>query len=429
MSRFATGRASALVTVAALSFALLSCGDATGPEDTGAITELPRDLTVAEQQIIAQGNDFGVDLWREVVARDRRPNIVLSPLSASMALGMLLNGAEGTTYEAMRGTLGFGGMSQEDINTAYRGLLDLLTALDPNVTFAIANSVWANEGIDFQAAFLQAVQDAFDATVESRDFADPATVDAINAWVSDHTEGLIDSILDQLDPYMVSILINAIYFEGSWTYEFDPGDTRSSDFHRADGSTVQVDMMNLKGAEVPFGAGPGYVAVELPYGGEAYSMVVLVPTQDPVRDFVTGLDGAAWDQIMNGLTPTEVDLVAIPRFTLSYDGYLNDALRAMGMDIAFGPGADFSRMVPGGSNICIDFVRQKTYIEVDEEGTRAAAVTAVGTRLVSFLGVVADRPFAFAIRERLSGTLVFVGVVDDPTAPAEDPEGYTGNCR
>ena len=407
---------------------LAGCSDALGPEPQ-PITELPRALTVSERDVIQHGNAFGLALVREMVARDVRPNVVLSPLSASMALGMTLNGAATGTFDAMRATLGFGGMTQDEINEAYRGLMELLTTLDPDVRFDIANSVWANEDVPFHEAFLQAVQDAFAARVESRDFADAATLKAVNDWVSDSTEGLIPTILDQLDPSLVMLLINAIYFDGAWTTQFKPEDTRRQAFHREDGSTVQVDMMNLPDAKVAAGGGPGYSAVELPYGGEAYSMVVVLPDGNTdVRTLVQGLDTEAWSAIVAGLAPRELDQLSIPKFTLDYDGYLNEALKAMGMGVAFRPGADFTRLSPLGSSMCISFVRQKTFVEVDERGTRAAAVTAVGVRLTSVSAFVVDRPFVFAIRERLSGTLLFVGMVGDPTAEDPGPEPFADEC-
>ncbi|HKJ01661.1 MAG TPA: serpin family protein, partial [Longimicrobiales bacterium] len=319
---------------------------------------------------------------------------------------------------------------QEQINEAYQGLMELLTTLDPEVRFDIANSVWANKDIPFHEAFLQAVRDAFAARVESRDFADPATVKAVNDWVSDNTDGLIPTILDQLDPSHVMLLINAIYFDGAWTTRFDPDDTRRRTFRREDGSTVEVDMMNLKDAEVATGGGPGYSAVELPYGGEAYGMVVVVPdgTTD-VRSFLAGLDTEAWSDIVGGLTPRTLDQLSLPRFTLDYDGYLNEALEAMGMGVAFRPGADFTRLSPLGADMCISFVRQKTFVEVDERGTRAAAVTAVDVRVTSAgSAFVVDRPFVFAIRERLSGTLLFVGMVGDPTAEDPGPAPLMSDC-
>jgi len=409
------------------SLLLAGCGDPLGP-GADTITELPRALTVSEQAVIRNGNTFGLELVSEAVARDARPNVVLSPLSASMALGMTLNGAAGATFDAMRSTLGFEGLSQAEINEAYLGLLELLTGLDPAVRFDVANSVWANKDVPFKDAFLQAVRAAFDARVETRDFADPATLTAINAWVKENTEGLIEKILDQLDPGMASVLINAIYFDGAWTSRFDPDKTTKASFRRADGSTVQVDMMNLSDVDFPLGGGADYSAAELPYGGEAFSMVVVVPQGD-VRTFLQGLDAARWESILQSLSVRTVDQLSLPKFTIAFDTWLNEPLKAMGMGVAFRPGADFTNMSPIGDQICIDFVRQKTYIEVDERGTKAAAVTAVGTRVESFNGLIVDRPFVFALRERLSGTLLFVGMVGDPTAAEQDPPDLVSECR
>ena len=418
----------ALSSVALSALFLLACGDPVGPGSEELI-ELPRTLTANEKAVIQGGNAFGLELMSQVVARDHRPNVVLSPLSASMALGMALNGAAGPTFDAMSAALGFGGLGQGEINASYRSLLDLLTGLDPQVRFDIANSVWANKEVPFHAAFLQAVQTSFDAKVESRDFGDAATLQAINDWVKANTEGLIEKILDQLDRNMAAILINAIYFDGAWTTRFDPAKTTRGAFTREDRSTVQVDMMNLSGVKLPFSSGADYAAVELPYGGQAFSMVVVVPGGNTTaRTFLEGLGAARWESIVQGLSPREMDQVSIPKFTLAFDTYLNDALIGMGMGPAFSPNADFSKMSPMGG-ICIDYVRQKTYIDVDERGTKAAAVTAVGMRAVSFTGFVADRPFVFAIRERLSGTLLFVGLVGDPTFK-DSGEGELGQgCR
>lgn len=420
----ATSGSSSLLAVLVVS--VVACGDPLDIEDP--ITQLPRELSTAELAVIGGSEDFGLELFRETVQRDDAPNVVLSPLSASMALGMTLNGADGGTFDDMSAALGFEGMSRAEVNGAFRDLIDLLTSLDATVQFAIANAVWTNEDVPFHEAFLSAVSAAFDARAESRDFSDSSTLDAINAWVDENTDGKIETILDELDPEQVALLINAIYFEGTWSTEFDPTDTRRQSFTRADGSTVEVDMMSISDEEYPLGGGPDYTAAELPYGGGAYAMVVVVP-HDDARAFVAGLDPQRWNAILDGLTATEVDMLAIPRFTLTYDGYLNEALKVMGMDVAFRPGADFTRMSPVGDQLCIDFVRQKTFIEVDERGTRAAAATAVGIGPTSFTGLIADRPFVFAIRERLSGTVLFTGLVGDPTSEESGPGAYTSECR
>ncbi len=419
---------SALLLLAALPLAgcdLVEPGD-DAPEK---ITALPRALTVAERAVIESGNAFGLDLLREVAARDDRANVVLSPFSASMALGMTLNGADGATFEAMRTTLGFAGLDRAEINASYSGLIELLTTLDPTVRFDVANSVWSNEDAPVLEGFLRTVADAFGARTESRDFSDPATLAEINRWVEESTDGYIGRILDSLDPNLVMLLINAIFFEGSWTTEFDPERTTPGDFRRDDGTVVSVPMMSIRDTEFPVGGGADWSAIELPYGGEAFSMVLVVPGFDTTaRELLTTLDEQRWSEITESLAARELDVLSMPKLTLTFDAFLNDALRAMGMDPAFRPGADFTRLSPVGDQLCIDFVRQKTFLEVDEEGTRAAAVTAVGIGPTSFNGLIVDRPFLLAIRERLSGTILFFGLIGDPTAEDPGPEPYERTC-
>ncbi|MDZ7780755.1 MAG: serpin family protein [Gemmatimonadota bacterium] len=410
----------------AVGLVLLGCSDPSGPPSGDPITELPRSLSVAEQEVVNRSNGFGLELFRRVTAADERANVVLSPLSASMALGMTLNGARDETLDAMRATLGFDGLSADEINDSYRDLIDLLTGLDPEVRFDIANAIWANEEVTFREAFFETVRAAFDAEAAARDFSDAATLEEINAWVDERTEGFIETILDDLDPDLAMLLVNAIYFDGTWTTEFDPDDTEPGPFTRADGSTVTVDMMELTDAEVALGAGSGYQAAELPYGGGAFAMTVVVPQDDP-RAFVADLDQARWDSIVESLgEPREIDLLSMPKLSLAYDALLNDALRDMGMDRAFTTAADFSGMSET-EQLCLDFVRQKTMLEVDEAGTRAAAATTVGVGPTSFNGLVVDRPYVLAIRERFSGTILFVGLVGDPTVEDSGrPEAQQG---
>ncbi len=415
-----------------VAVALAACSDPAAPgqdQDPPPQIELPRALTAVETQIIDRANAFGFHLAREVVATDDRPNLILSPLSASMALGMTMNGADGSTFDAMRDALAFDGLAPDEINDGYRGLLDLLVDLDPAVEVALANAVWANEDVTFHDDFFEALQSSFDATVESSDFADAATLEAINGWASENTNGKIPTILDSLDPALVMLLLNAIWFDGQWTTQFDPDETAPAPFLRPDGSSVQVDMMRIADVEFPLGGGPDWAAVELPYGGQAWSLVLVVPQgQRSARDLFAQMDESLWSDITGSLNPVTVDGLWVPKFTLTYDTFLNQALEGMGMEEAFRPGADFTRMSPIGDRLCIDFVRQKTFIELDEVGTRAAAVTAVGIGPTSFIGLNVDRPFVFALRERLSGTVLFLGLVEDPTADPEPPEPYTSHC-
>ncbi|MFS8607441.1 MAG: hypothetical protein LOD94_05535 [Gammaproteobacteria bacterium] len=193
---------------------------------------------------------FGFELAARTAEAEERPNIVLSPLGASMALGIAMNGAGGATFDAMREALGFGALSRAEINGGYRELIDLLAERDPNVRLEIANAVWANEEVPFQHAFLQAVTAAFDARVGSMDFSDPSAVTTINDWVAENTKGMIDGIVDALDPSLVMLLTNAVFFDGSWTTSFDPEETRRAAFQREDGSTVELPLEEISKARL-----------------------------------------------------------------------------------------------------------------------------------------------------------------------------------
>lgn len=411
-------RSARFLPILALGALAAACGDATGPEPGEPITELPRALTEVEEAVIQASNRFGLQLMREAAAAEsEKPNVVISPLSASMALGMTLNGAAGETFQAMRSTLGFGDLAPAEINAAYRETLDLLQGLDPEVEFTVGNSVWSREGFPFLESFFETVQASFDARVESLDFDDPAALSTINGWVEDATNGRIPSILDRIDPMEVMFLINAIWFDGRWTTEFDPSETRQADFRRADGTTVQVPLMMRRDATVPRVFREDYTAAELTYGGGAFGLVILLPEEGtPATEVAASMDESEWSALVEGLAEGELARVGLPRFTTSYDVELNDILTDMGMGIAFNNGADFSNLSPLGEEMFITKVRQKTLIEVDEAGTRAAAATSVGVRVTSLPPqLVADRPFLFVLRERLSGTILFMGLVGDPT--------------
>ncbi len=399
-----------------------ACSDGTGPEPSRKIEELPRALTATEQALVGAGESFAFDFLTEVArAEARATNVFVSPLSASMALGMALAGAEAGTYAAMRDALGLAALSRDEIGASYASLISLLTDLDPDVRIEIGNSVWLRDGFEPEATYLVEVERDFGARVAALDFDDPAAADTINAWVADATEGLIDGIVDPpIDPLTVAFLINAIYFQGDWTLQFDVADTRPGEFRRDDGSVVSAPFMHLSDGTFPFAWTPDYVAVELPYGGEAFAMTVVVPTGEAgLGGFVEGLDVEGWKDIVGGLAPAEAR-VSLPKFRLEYEQELNDALQALGMGPAFDPGlADFSRMHRDAlaMQLHISRVKQKAFVEVDEKGTRAAAVTSVEVGVTSAPpDFTADRPFLFAIRERLSGTILFVGLVFDPTA-------------
>jgi len=410
--------ASALTLLVA-ALAVRCSEDPVGP--AAEITQLPRDLTAAEQELIQSDNTFGLKLFREIHAQEEAgKNLFISPLSVAMALGMTYNGAAGTTYEAMQETLELQGLSLEEVNQSYRSLIDLLADLDPTVQWLLANSIWYRQGLPVRQEFLDVNQQYFDALVAALDFSHPDAAPTINNWVSEKTNGRIEEIVDAPIPwYVVMYLINAIYFKGDWTVQFDPDLTADRPFTLADGSQKQVPMMTYPDAVVV-----GYFqdedvqALDLPYGGKAYSMTILLPPQaSDIAALVGSLDSERWASIVAGLATTELNVV-MPKYTLEYELEMKDVLTALGMGVAFVEGAaDLSKICCAPGDLFISKVKHKTFVEVNEEGTEAAAVTSVEVSYTSApLTVFVDRPFLFVIRERLSGTILFMGLIMDPAA-------------
>lgn len=408
------------VSLVLASLGFLSCDRLPfGPEGLGW-----RDLTLAETQLVNSDNDFGLELFREVNRQEEVKNIFVSPLSVSMALGMTYNGARGTTEQAMRSTLEYGGMSLDDINESYRSLTELLLGLDPEVTMEIANSIWYRKGLPVERDFIKRTTEYFSPLVTGLDFAAPGAAGKINDWVSENTNGKIEEIVDDpIDASLVMFLINAIYFKGTWTYQFEKSKTCDGEFTLPGGAKKRVKTMTLEGDLDYYSEMGLFQAVDLPYGGEAFSMTVILPREDQDLDlFVSEISPENWDTWMSGFKKSQVHL-EMPKFTLEYEITLNDVLKALGMGVAFDHvAADFSGICRCrellGVNMFISEVKHKSFVQVDEEGTEAAAVTEVGMAVESADGgriqMLVDRPFLFAIREHKSGTILFMGMIVEP---------------
>lgn len=380
-------------------------------------------LSPLAESLVGQSNAFGVGLYARVAAEDDG-NLMVSPLSASVALTMLLNGADGETYSQIHEVLGYGpAMDLGAVNAAYESLRDQLLAADPAVQFTLANAVFYDQafGPSVKAPFAEAMRGPFDARVEGLDFDAPSALETINGWASENTEGRVPKVLDRINPDAVLLLMNALYFKGEWSEQFDEGQTAPADFRLADGQTVRVPTMQGE-VEALLAHGDGYRALELPYGRRNFSMVVLLPEDPdtPLAEFAAELEGGLWDDAAGRLDEAgrwgEVD-VRLPRFTFETKKVLNGPLQALGMVDAFSAlTADLTRM-SDDRRLQVSSVRQDTFVGVDEEGTEAAAVTTVEVEVVSAgPQFVVDRPFVFAIRERTTGTLLFVGQVADPSS-------------
>lgn len=405
----------------ALLLAVLpACDSILGPGDRGppaAITELPRELSATEVQLLSASGRFGFDLLGEVLEQHPDETHFLSPLSVAMVLAMILNGADGETHEAIRETLRLDGVPESEINTAYGALIDLLGQVDPSVSFQLANGIWYRDGVvALHDDYIARVEEHYGARAEGVDFSDPATADAINAWVREATSGRIDDMAPRPIPATwVAVVMNAIHFEADWTWQFDRDATRLEPFYPPEGGSEMVPMMQQTG-EFPSFWNDAFRAVELPYGGQAYAMTIIVPRggEHTVASVLAELADNGWDDLTRGLEEGEIK-VALPRFELDWTGVLNDPLTAMGMGPAFEPGADWSRMFQGGSPELSE-VFQKSYVRVDEEGTEAAAATRATFEVSGPNELRADRPFLFVIRERLSGAILFMGAYMEPPA-------------
>jgi serpin B len=409
---------------------LVGCNGATDPDGRPEpIEQLPRALTADEEVVIGASNRFGFAMLAELYGAAPDANLFTSPLSAHAALSMALTGARDSTLDAMSEALGFGagdaGLSIDAISQSYAGLSDLLLDLDPRVELAIGNAVWLDEGFPFRAAWVTDVGEAFGAHVEAVDFTDPAVPGAINDWVDGATEGRIPEMVESLDPNEVLMLLNAIYFKGRWTDQFDSDDTRDAPFMLPDGSAKTVRMMVRGEGELGVYRGPDALVADLPYGGGAFRFTVVLPPEGAsLADLIAGLDEARWGTWMAGLAEDDVP-IHLPRFTLEWEKELKETLESLGMGIAFVAGrANFGGMlaegfdaqVPG-TDLHITRVKQKSFVAVNEEGTEAAAATSVGVGVTSApIPIVVDRPFLLAIRERLSGTIFFLGAIVDPPA-------------
>jgi serine protease inhibitor len=411
-----SARTSLTAAVAAVTAILTAaCSQPADPQPAeNALSELPRSLSVAEQKVLAAANDFTFTLFRRLSDAQRGTNVFVSPLSASMALGMTMNGAAGTTFDEMRAALAFGGASQDEINLGYASLIELLRGLDRSVTFEIANSVWYRNTFPFHQSFFDAVRDPFGAEVQGLDFASPAALTTINDWVSDRTKGKIPTILDAVGRDDVMYLINAIYFNGSWRTRFDPADTEAAQFQAASGALQPVRLMHAQ-RPMRYLETSQFQAVDLPYGRDAFAMTVLLPKEGTdIESLAANMQRSQWDDWAGQFREREVDLY-LPKLKLAYERGLIPDLQALGIQQAFVPGgADFTRMSPAGRELFISIVKQKAYVDIHEEGTEAAAVTVVGIAVTSMPSVPTmrvDRPYLFAIRERLSGTILFIGKI------------------
>ncbi len=371
--------------------------------------------TMVEKNVVAANNQFGFHLFQHLVSDDKDQNIFISPFSISLALTMTLNGADSKTRSAMQQTLEYQKLSLEQINQADKVLLDNLQHLDSKIQLQIANSIWYRAGFDVAKKFIELNRDYFQAQVTGLDFMRPGAVDEINDWVAQSTGNKITRIVSSINPLDVMFLINAIYFKGSWTTAFKEQNTHLADFTLLNNLKTKCRMMS-RTADFYYFENEQFQIIKLPYGDQQVAMIVLLPQAGKNLDsLIFSLDQTKWNQLMQQLTKQK-GTINLPKFKLEYEKSLKDVLAKMGMEIAFTDGADFSKITTK-EDLLISEVKHKSYIDVNEEGTEAAAATSVRMALASArpgFNMSVDRPFIFAIWDCSKGTILFLGKIVEP---------------
>jgi serine protease inhibitor len=373
---------------------------------------------VRTADLVEADNRFGLAVFDQLTAGQPHQNVFISPLSIAIALQMTAHGSAGATWNAMAGAMRMSGLSRPEVAAGNQQLREDLVNADKRVRIDIANSLWLRQGVKLQKAFVTDCGKYYDAMVTSLDFVRPDAVTTINDWVAKNTNGRIKQIVNELKPEEILVLVNAIYFKGAWAEEFDPKLTSAQEFFLASGS-AQRQMMNRED-KFRYKEDDMMQAVVLPYGDERLNMYVFLPrARDGLAGLVDGTKPEDFTQLFSGFAEKK-GTVVLPRFKLEYEQSLNKVLTQLGMGIAFAPGADFSGMVVPPATAAISDVLHKTFVEVNEEGTEAAAVTAVKMLATSMprpeekFSFVCDHPFLCAIRDDVTGSILFLGAIYDP---------------
>lgn len=359
-----------------------------------------------------QTSEFAFDFLKKHNAEEKADkNYFVSPLSLHVALGILLNGADTKTKEEIQTSL----RVSSDLtatNGIYKDLIEGLPNADPKVTNTIANSVWYRNTFSVEKSFLDVLKASFNAQTYAEDFNNSATVGKINNWASDNTNGKIKKVIEQIEPAHVMFLMNALYFKGDWKIPFKTENTHDADFAGTTG-TKSVKMMSMQ-EKVKYAKRSNYQALELAYGEGNYVMTIVLPEgKTSVGDIINTMSTTEWKSLNTALAEQKV-IIGLPKFTVEYETNLKNVLSKMGMPTMFSDAADLSKIAAPAGKLKVGFVKQNTFVAVDEKGTEAAAVTTIGVELTSMPILpefICNRPFAFFISEKQSNTILFAGKI------------------
>lgn len=412
-------------TLSLILMVALACAPAlTACQGEGPVTPLsPRQdipLTKTQEGRVAQGNDFGLKLFRQMAGtKAAADNLFISPLSLSMALSALSGGAQDQTLQEIQSLLGFKEAEAREMHEYFQYLVPQLQGVDTSTALEIANAIWLRQNATPQAAFVDLLDKHYLCKVATLPFGEPEAAATINRWCAQYTHNKITEIIDRTSPNDALYLTNALYFKGIWSKRFNARNNSQESFTRSDGSQTPITYMNATDLPVRYTQDKEVQVAALPYGNGAFEMVVVLPRPDyPAAQLIQDLDAAQWESWMKALDPATCD-VKLPKFTLEYDSqdFMKEAVQSLGMQRAFTPQAQFGGIYqdPHLAHLYISLLKQKTFISVDESGTEAAAVTIIGAKLTSAGPQESPvfhvtRPFVYAIREVSTGVLLFLGV-------------------
>lgn len=398
-------------------FILLACSS-----DDISIPELPdaKPIVMKAQfeNKLKSNNEFAFDLFKVTYKNEDKINLFISPLSVDMALGMTWNGAVGETKTEMQAALRNQGYTTEDINEYAKTLREALINADPSTKLAIANSIWTRSGFNVEQSFIDVNKTNYNAEVKTLNFTSPNAAKEINNWCAQNTNNKIPKIIETISSDAVMYLINAIYFKGIWKYQFDKKHTQDLQFTKENGTTQNVKMMNQT-ENLSYSTDENARYLEMPYGNKAFSMIIALPQPEKdLKNVIQNINSDSWNNAIKNMQARLINL-QLPRFKLDCEYDMEKSiLPDMGMRLAFRKGiADFTGINKGG-NLSISKVKHKTFVEVNEEGTEAAAVTSVEVIYTSVgpsipISFTVNQPFLFAIKENSTGAILFIGKIGE----------------
>lgn len=405
-----------ILLVVVLAFGMIcSCQQV----DSG--NDVPKNIEMDEKssQLISADNEFGLEFFQQIRDESTEENIMISPLSISVAFAMAYNGADGNTKTEMEKAMKLNGLTPEQINNSYKMLCNALQSLDKDVVFELANAIYYADGFQVKTDFLNINKNIYNAEVEKLDFAAPAAVETINNWVAEKTNDKITKIIEKLNPLDRMVLLNAVYFNGIWKNKFAEEGTHNLQFTKTDGTTIEVAMMN-KEEKLDYTTNSLFSAIKMPYGEGQYNMIVMLPAIGKnSQDVISSLSSENWKNWESAFKVIDNVVVTMPRFKYEFKTELEKVLTKMGMVKAFQPViADFSKI--SAEDLYISAALHKSYIDVNENGTEAAAVTSITFSNTSAGNeppktyFTVNKPFVFAITEKDTKAILFIGEVQHP---------------